>query len=448
MKTKILFALLFVSSNFLYAQNNMRLDSILFYPAQNNTVLPNYNMYRVYEYPNINTDLPSSITHYSFDNTLSAFAPVFRNIFAYNLAGLVVENLNEVWENNQWKPFRKYTYSYDGNNQLITENQYGWTGSNWLEYHRSLYGYDSFGYLSQHTEMDTVNGILRNKERTLWSYQSNGLLAIWQKEIFYNNNWKTSEYEEYYMSLNPMRWDSTIVMILPTPASQSLIHTRTYYYTYNNLWQIIERKDKTISNNFIQQRYVYEYEPNGGLKIRDERQFWNQDSAKFIPADGQYYTYDNQQRILTYKIKQGNQDIRIEETNYATDSSVISTTLQQFDFNNAVLNLTGRTDYIFKSTNTTSVKDLGKTANITAFPNPFTTHATLQFNAEEYGTAQIIAFDVNGRLVSVQNTKVQAGSNAVSWHAVDLKGNTLPSGFYTLQITNGSTKYSFRLIKQ
>ena len=86
-----------------------------------------------------------------------------------------------------------------------------------------------------------------------------------------------------------------------------------------------------------------------------------------------------------------------------------------------------------------------------AYPNPFTGSATIRFTVEpgtEPGYAQVLIFDVSGRLICTLGTEVnQAGNYEIFWNGCDQNGIPVKPGFYTFRISLNGKNISGSMMK-
>ena len=75
---------------------------------------------------------------------------------------------------------------------------------------------------------------------------------------------------------------------------------------------------------------------------------------------------------------------------------------------------------------------------IAVYPNPACSTVHVRIPAQK-GGADVMLYDVTGRMVLAEMDVVDA---------VDLNINTLPNGFYTLMIRNGSSTYKKKIVIQ
>jgi len=446
-----------ICSNVLIAQSTMRLNRVNSYPAANNTILPNMNNYRIYYYPNATSILADSIVYYNYNNNTQSFEATSKTIYIYSFTGKVTEEITFVKNGIQWAFFRKYTYIYNGQTDLLAQfSEFRWNNGSWLEIQRRMFGYDIYNLLTTTTIMDTINGVLRNT----WRYNNaqsiiNGAVIeqIKQVEKYISFEWKLMIYEEptHNISGGIVKIDSTVILVRPTDTSPNLVLSRTYYYDYNTDNQIIERIEKT--STYANYSIVkFGYEPVWGLKNKEERYYWNQDSADYVYAHGDYFVFDSQQRQTEFRRKfmsnGGPIDERIESKVFAPDSSIITVTNSQFDYNNNTLSLSGKSDFLFDNIAITGVNNLESQQNIRVYPNPASQNAIIEFSSSSSGNVAIHTWDMNGRLVSYAQQEAVNGTNLHYWNATDQDGQPLSNGLYIVHIQTSTETLNTTIVKR
>jgi len=81
--------------------------------------------------------------------------------------------------------------------------------------------------------------------------------------------------------------------------------------------------------------------------------------------------------------------------------------------------------------------------SISAYPNPFTSSATIEFELINTANVSVEVFDLNGKKVAdLYKGTAEAGLS----YQVQLNGNDLPPGIYLYRIIAGDTMYNDRLI--
>ena len=68
-------------------------------------------------------------------------------------------------------------------------------------------------------------------------------------------------------------------------------------------------------------------------------------------------------------------------------------------------------------------------------PNPFSARAAIRFNLAQTGTANLVIYDLSGRLVrTLVDGQMEAGEHTLDWDGLDAHGTRLGAGVYWMQL--------------
>jgi hypothetical protein len=82
-------------------------------------------------------------------------------------------------------------------------------------------------------------------------------------------------------------------------------------------------------------------------------------------------------------------------------------------------------------------------SEIQIFPNPFTTHTTIEFNLPQTSTVSIQIFNAMGvKVAELHHGQLPAGQQQFTWHAGDL-----PKGLYFCRVQAGQEAFTQKIIK-
>ncbi|HRX76624.1 MAG TPA: FlgD immunoglobulin-like domain containing protein, partial [Candidatus Cloacimonadota bacterium] len=91
------------------------------------------------------------------------------------------------------------------------------------------------------------------------------------------------------------------------------------------------------------------------------------------------------------------------------------------------------------------VPALTRTA-IKAYPNPFSTQATISFELKEAGACKLSLYDIKGRKVKqLMASSLSSGVHQFMFSAWDDKGNRLPSGRYLIGLEHNGLRHLKRI---
>jgi hypothetical protein len=210
------------------------------------------------------TDWWEPDTVYGFNASNTQIYDNDRFICSYNSQGLRTEVLYQYGQNDNWQDGSKYTYTYDGNNNLLTE--------------------------SYQSEQDPNSSWKR-----ICTYDGNNNLLTWLRQIWRNNSWvngsiSTSTYDEH---------NNQLTYLYQIWQNNNWVNENISTYTYdehNNrltyLSQIWENNNWVNASNGT---YTYD-ELNNRLTWLS--QIW--ENNNWVNASNGTYTYDEHNNLLTY----------------------------------------------------------------------------------------------------------------------------------------------------
>ena len=85
-------------------------------------------------------------------------------------------------------------------------------------------------------------------------------------------------------------------------------------------------------------------------------------------------------------------------------------------------------------------------ANLSIFPNPLKSYATISFTLEKAGKTELELIDQNGTRISTVFTGIKkAGFHKMQFHLDKLTSQTLKTGFYILNLKNNGRQQSLKV---
>lgn len=176
---------------------------------------------------------------------------------------LTVEMIHQVWDTTQIINFRKYTYTYDMNDNLFETLVKEWNGTGWEKDWKVTYTYDVnnnvFRYIME--MWDGNNWV--NSRRMTFTYDVNNNPTRKLDEIWNNNNWENYKRLTYTYDEN----NNMIGMLQETWSTPNWVKEflETNYYNGNNYR--IERLWKTWNGSewVNSLKYYFYYDTNDNL---------------------------------------------------------------------------------------------------------------------------------------------------------------------------------------
>jgi len=302
------------------------------------------------------------------------------------------------WDTNSWIFLLKGEYTYDANNNLITEIVSNWdtNTTNWIYNSKYEYTYDTNNNLTT---------IIRSYwNTTIWIYN-------YKYEYTYDtNNNKTSEIDS--------DWDAS---------TNSWIYNYKYEYTYdasNNLTSEIHSNWDTSINSWINYyKYEYTYDSNNN-KTSEIYSNWDTSTNSWIYNSKDEYTYD-----LAVSID--NVLVPWTESNYP----ILSVSHYNYDGIDFVL----YEKDIYYYSDITGINEVIDNYNVSIYPNPANDNLIINTTINENLNIEI--YTIKGQ--SVMSTEY---SNNASEMRVDI--SQLPAGMYFIRIANDQNNITKKFVKE
>jgi len=116
----------------------------------------------------------------------------------------------------------------------------------------------------------------------------------------------------------------------------------------------------------------------------------------------------------------------------------------ELTFNNC-----GNADIVIVATSADEISNLlpERTALGQNYPNPFNAHTTISFNLQSTENVELSVYNIVGqKIVTLQNSLMNAGEHSVIWDGRDDKGNEIASGVYFYRLSAGNLTETKRMI--
>ena len=113
-----------------------------------------------------------------------------------------------------------------------------------------------------------------------------------------------------------------------------------------------------------------------------------------------------------------------------------------------IFNNHGNADIVIAVTSTDENSNLlpQRTALSQNYPNPFNAHTTISFNLQSTENVELSIYNVVGqKIVTLQNSPMNAGEHSVIWDGRDNKGNEVASGIYFYRLSAGNLTETKRM---
>jgi hypothetical protein len=433
----------------------------------------------------IESDCWQPDTVYVFDEN---YEYTQRETYSYNVHGMSILQLIDEWQDNLWKNVEKNTYEYDDNNNLLTEFCEFWFFDAW-RFMKFTNFYDaSNNLLTCIGEFCWENNIWENTYRRTYTYDVNNneltnLYQQWANNTWINGNKHTYTYDSNNNNLTDLYeervWpDDTLIIkdkyTYTYDANSNLVTSLhetfwentwfnstkgTYTYDSNNnkltdLYENWNWENSTWNNSI---KYTYTYDSNNNLLI-SLQEYWDNDM--WFNSTKVTYTYDFNNNLLNYLSESwendtwGNllQSFRTYDNNNNTidadawrwqeNSWVAGLSLFYLYYNNMqnsiFIGSGHKVNVCYKNTNPNTIEKV-EPIQITVYPNPIA--GELKIKCGELKIKKVDFFDVYGRKLQISLGSFISPENVINI-------SHLPAGTYFVKILTESGEVTKKVLKE
>lgn len=374
-----------------------------------------------YIYPS-NTWLFSDTAYYIYNaagqvtrrTTVGTGGPMQRELTTYNAAGLTTEYIYQYYNSSTtaWENSSRYTTAYDAQGNETLSESFNWQNNAWelQNSNKTLNTYNGANQLTQavYQILDTSTGIYENDYRDQYAYNGSGQLNDFMGAIWNNGAW-----ENDFRATNIVwhQWNGSL--------NNSILQAYTGQVWSGSAWTNDERMTATFGafDSFVE---VYETYQNGIWtnsyrysvtndsqlnEIESKDEDWN--GAVWTQSYGRKYllTYDMQNRLTERVVQQFNATSMQYENQLKSVYSNFSTV--------------------------TALASLVSVGEVSVYPNPFITTATVSLRIDASAQASLVLFDLTGKAIKSQ--QVTNGSNTITREG-------LSAGMYFYQVQQNGQK--------
>lgn len=174
-----------------------------------------------------------------YNTATSAYVNQSKRIYVYT-GGNMTEYRYEVWDPagaGAWKPYSRNTYTYDGNNNQLSQQLENWNGATSAYENTNLveYGYDANNNMTSYIHKQWISGAWQNWARYIYVYDgANKMVA----DSNYQWNTANSVYDLYTVSTMHYTANLRDTTITRTWTGSSMDTTMRTVNTYNSLGQL------------------------------------------------------------------------------------------------------------------------------------------------------------------------------------------------------------------
>jgi len=238
----------------------------------------------------------------------------YTSTFTYNSEGNLLLFLEETWRNNEWEKYQ-YTYTFDLNQNMLSE-QYEWyQNKNWYNSYKKLYTYNIDNKIDYVIECDWINNKWEENIVETFSYDSIGNLREKLRKFANHKSDYISRYTYTYDTIG-----NELTELYENYYKSKWIKVLYNEFSYDIKGNLTSKLRENWHNNACQswEKRTYAYDSNNN-KIADTYKYWfpNWNGATFTT-----HTFDASNNLITdlYSYWENNKWKISERSLYTYDS--------------------------------------------------------------------------------------------------------------------------------
>ncbi|MFT3794057.1 T9SS type A sorting domain-containing protein [Flavobacterium sp.] len=257
------------ASRFTYTYNEQnQTASLNFETWQDGNWLPNWRDSYTHDANHFLTELFTQV----WNTDLLLWENSTKVTYTNDANGNQLQSVNEQWNQNAWVNSQKVTSTFNGLNQQTTALTQNWNGSVWENAGRSQYTYDAnqlIGSLFQNWQADVNNWIDNNRGQ--YTYNPDDTMAQYIIQMWQNNQWVNFQKAIYtYNPLGVAENPLAEIGFFPNPVHDHLYFVGLDGQTVNNL-RVIDLQGRMIPIHANQQTIDVSGLPTGVYLLQFER---------------------------------------------------------------------------------------------------------------------------------------------------------------------------------
>jgi hypothetical protein len=379
--------------------------------------------------------------------------------YTYDNGNNLTSELYQEWEENEWIPKFRYSYSYANVNSYMklfqmrengtwvndwqstyTMDEYGnvvnefredWVDESWVEHVNYTYTYDESGNQTSYLWQFWDNNEWDNYSMRLYTYDLDGnnlthLKQNWEANAWVNEFIYTYTYDEYG---NRLSW-------LSQGWLDSLwLNLGLRVYTYNSngdrLTYLSQYWLSQLSQWFNQDYYIYSYNEFGEIMSIVQQNWYDQDWINEFKTEYNHLTGQTSALVYSWNEDSWEESLIPLECDIIIDGELILTRQARY------LAL-----YHSSITGIENSSKLFVSLLINVFPNPASNQLKIKINPEDYSTNTTIELiNQAGSVIKIQTVSTNSLNSFIEMNVADI-----PSGIYVLTVTDGIKQASRKII--
>lgn len=371
-----------------------------------------------------------------WDANIQSWVNKSQETYTYDAAGNKLTTLHQNWDavGNTWKNYYRYSYTYDGLNQLTGTLSEKWNVNVWKNVDRNTYVFtNNLKTKHQWDTWDDNNNAWKNFYKYDYTYNSGGkceteTYSTWNVNT---NAWQTHQLKTF--TYNNALQETSVLQ--KTWQNNAWKNYSRFTRNYSNTGQFESALSEQWTNNAWVNVFRYDntFDAQDRLSVENTR-MWDNVSNAWKNYREVHYGYDNNGNMLslTEKTPDANNNAimhnkRLEEYTYNSSNKMTSETWKTWNLTQQVWQLTANDNhyrYYYESYNTTAVHQNKLPGTVKAYPNPASDVLQIDVQLEQPAALTLMVFDIAGR------KRMQLTYPAAARHHDRLDVNSLSTGIY------------------
>ncbi len=218
-------------------------------------------------------------------------------VWIYNEQNQLTKYTYYDWDDEKWYEKKRENYSYDNRGNLIIKDEWRFLQENWILEYQTIYIFDDLNNQIEMLEKRQSNLELQNYRRYTYLYNEENQLIRRQRESWHEESWESVNYYDYIYNESGQLIEQPEFLYLNDGTFMRRFNT---VFDYNEWGNLIERRNQTYHTDGYDddQRYLYEYDDNQWL-IKERQQLFKDEWEN----KKQVYYENNQEGNLVEKVE-------------------------------------------------------------------------------------------------------------------------------------------------
>jgi hypothetical protein len=387
-----------------------------------------------------------SIQQFQYDDVLASLQLIQRTHYTYDNGGTKpTEYLYLKKELGVWHNDIKYNFTYNSDNNYLTETYQDWDEINmlWTDLSRGEYEYDEFQ---------------NNTIFTFYSYDgANWNLILRITSEFNVNNQVTIQLYENVDPMTMTTYKNQSLYTYDENDNNILIENQSFNST-SGLWENSQKIEMTYNGNLIMQQDSFTWTGSDWPLTPNYSQIYdytspdiynviyqNDSGAGLVNNAITYYTYNNG-KPLEIETKSWINDAWKENAKYTFiydgNDNPSESNLYSWDDGTGAYVLNSKTRYFISEAQPFALGTASQELLLAKiYPNPFNDELNISLKSALKSEGVLQMFDMQGKEIS--KIELQQGEKSIN-----INNGYLSNGMYLIHLTSGTEKSIFKVIKQ